>query len=120
MQEPEQPATSKSEVVIFLVIAAAIVFGVWKFVSPMFAGGDSPPVPVEAVEEMGSGGACNSRLSALVNENYLLNHGLEIKDGDEATIVVVAQSLPVCQNVPPSLTVDQGAQAVVQRIKDDL
>ena len=66
---------------------------------------------------MGSGNECNGNLSAVVDENYLLDNGLEIRDSDAATIAVGGAIAEVCIDGPASTSIDQGAQRVVEILR---
>lgn len=74
--------------------------------------GDSRP--------MGSGQTCHRRLSAVVDEDFLLAEGLEIKDADLATVAVGGVIAEVCMDGPSSISVDQGAERVADVIRSRL
>ena len=62
---------------------------------------------------------CRHRLSKIVTIDYVKQHGLTIKSGQEqlATIQVAGAIAEVCQKGPPSMSVDDGAGAAVEVIE---
>jgi hypothetical protein len=70
-------------------------------------------------QRMGSGNVCHRRLSAIVDESYLESQGLEIKPGQEdaATIQVGGAIAEVCREGPADLSVDDGAERVVDIVR---
>jgi hypothetical protein len=78
-----------------------------------------PEEPSPEVIGMGSGRTCRRRLAGVVDEQYLAERGLEVKEGKEeaATIEVGGAIAEVCAAGPRSLPVDHGAQRVVEVLR---
>jgi hypothetical protein len=69
-------------------------------------------------EPMGRGNRCNENLAAVVDEDYLLENGLEVRDPDAATIAVGGAIAEVCVEGPSSTPIEEGAQRVVEIVRD--
>ena len=68
-------------------------------------------------ERMGRGNKCIENLGAVVDEDYLLANGLEIRKADAATIAVGGAIAEVCIDGPASMSIEDGAQRVVEIVR---
>jgi hypothetical protein len=88
------------------VIVVLVLLFVWAM--SVFSGRSGEP--------MGSGAECTQKLSQVVTTSYLLDHGLQVKDSQAATIQVGGAIADVCLQGPSSQSVDDGAEKVVDWI----
>jgi hypothetical protein len=95
------PARKAIPVIIVLIL-------VFAWVMSRVSGGNGEP--------MGSGAECTQKLSQVVTTSYLLDHGLQVKDSQAATIQVGGAIADVCLQGPSTKSVDDGAEKVVDWI----
>ena len=106
---PQQGGPDRAKIGTAIVVVVAVVgFGLYALISSNDRNSGTP---------MGSGTTCHDRLAAIVDEAYLIDHGLVIKDSDAATVAVGGTIAEVCMDGPSTLDVDDGAERVVDIVE---